>query len=184
MNKTTVSLEYFFNAFLFEDLFKGIVFIVVYSMFILSSRNQPRENKSSRILKYAGIYGIAVSILSIVHPTVYCLNCTPSEFFVAITYGTSIAILFQTPTLVCLGISLFLVGKRNKDIYGRKLMISGIFSIIIFFGYNIGYLALRFNMWMLIPLGVVSYLLFPAAILIIIHGVKLKDKHFLLSGVF
>lgn len=177
----TVTFAYFFDMFFFMNLVEGIALILVYSMFILSSRNQPRENKSDQLLKRAGIIGIVFSVFKLVRPT---MVCTPPDYGVCQIYGFSIGLISVVPVLVCLGASLFLLGKRNKEKYGQILLASGILWIVAFLGYAIGLAALRFGMWMLIPLGLLSYLSIPAVILTIIHGAKFKDRYFALAGIF
>ena len=177
----TVTFAYFFDLFFFMNLVEGIALILLYSMFILSSRNQPRENKSDQLLKRAGIIGIIFSVFKLVRPTIVC---TPPDIGVCRIYGFSIGLVSFVPVLVCLGASLFLLGKRNKEKYGQILIASGILWIVAFFGYAIGLGAITFGMWMLVPLGFLSYLSIPAVILMIIHGAKFKDKYFVLAGFF
>jgi len=153
-------------------------------MFIFSSRNQPRDNKSSQLLRNAGIIGIILSILTIAFPTLICSSCTPSELFVARMYATTFTLISHIPMLVCFGVSLILLGKRNKETYGQILIASGILWVIAFLGYAIGFIALMFDMWMLMSLGILSYLTIPAVILTIVHGIKFKDKFFVLAGIF
>jgi len=176
-----VTFAYFFNMFFFTNLVEGIALIFLYSMFILSSKNQPRENKSDQLLKRAGIIGIIFSLLKLVRPT---MVCTPPDWGVCRIYGFSIGFISFVPILFCLGVSLFLLGKRNKENYGQILIVSGILWIVAFFGYVIGIGAIMFDMWMLISLGFFSYLSFPAVILMIIHGAKFNDKYFVLAGIF
>jgi len=177
----TVTFAYFFDMFFFTNLVEGIALILLYSMFILSSRNQPRENKSDQLLKRAGIIGIIFSVFKLVRPTIVC---TPPDYGVCHIYGFSVGLISFVPVLVCLGASLFLLGKRNKEKYGQILIASGILWIVAFFGYAIGLGAIMFGMWMLISLGFLSYLSIPAVILMIIHGAKFNDKYFVLAGFF
>ena len=177
----TVTFEYFFDMFFFTNLVEGIALILLYSMFILSSRNQPRENKSDQLLKRAGIIGIIFSVFKLVRPTIVC---TPPDHGVCRIYGFSVGLISLVPVLVCLGASLFLLGKGNKEKYGQLLIASGILWIVAFFGYAIGLGAIMFGMWMFISLGFLSYLSIPAVILMIIHGAKFNDKHFVLAGFF
>ena len=177
----TVTFAYFFDMFFFTNLVEGIALILLYSMFILSSRNQPRENKSDQLLKRAGIIGIIFSVFKLVRPTIVC---TPPDYGVCLIYGFSVGLISFVPVLVCLGTSLFLLGKRNKGKYGQILIASGILWIVAFFGYAIGLGAIMFGMWMLISLGFLSYLSIPAVILMIIHGAKFNDKYFVLAGFF
>lgn len=177
----TVTFAYFFNMFFFMNLVEGIALIFLYSLFILSSRNQPRENKSDQLLKRAGIIGIIFSVFKLVRPT---MVCTPPDWGVCQIYGFSIGLISFVPVLVCLGASLFLLGKRNKEKYGKILLVSGILWIVAFFGYATGLAAIRFGMWMLISIGLLSYLSIPAVILMIIHGAKFNDKYFVLAGIF
>ena len=177
----TVTFAYFFNMFFFINLVEGIALILLYSMFILSSRNQPRENKSDQLLKRAGIIGIIFSVFKLVRPTIVC---TPPDYGVCRIYGFSVGLISFVPVLVCLGVSLFLLGKRNKEKYGQILIASGILWIVAFFGYAIGLGAIMFGMWMLISLSFLSYLSISAVILMIIHGAKFNDKYFVLAGFF
>ena len=177
----TVTFAYFFDMFFFTNLVEGIALILLYSMFILSSRNQPRENKSDQLLKRAGIIGIIFSVFKLVRPTIVC---TPPDYGVCRIYGFSVGLISFVPVLVCLGASLFLLGKRNKEKYGQILIASGILWIVAFFGYAIGLGAIMFGMWMLISFGFLSYLSIPAVILMIIHGTKFTDKYFVLAGFF
>ena len=177
----TVTFAYFFNVFFFSNLVQYIALILVYSMFILSSRYQPRENKSDQLLKKAGIIGIVFSVLRLVLPT---MVCTPPDYGVCRIYGFSVGLISFVPVLVCLGACLYLLGKRNKEKYGQILIASGILWILAFFGYAIGLVAIYFGLWLLIPLGVLSYVSIPAIILTIIHGTKFKDKYFILAGFF
>ena len=180
----TITFGYFFDMFFVMDLFEGIFLALVYLMLIFSSRNQPRDNKSSQLLRNAGIFGIVLSILPIAFPTLICSSCTPSEIFVARIYGTTIPLISLIPMLVCLGISLILLGKRNKETYGQTLIASGILWLLAFLGFAIGYIVFMFGMWVLMSLGLLSYLTIPAAILTIVHGIKFKDKFFILAGIF
>ena len=177
----TVTFAYFFDMFFFTNLVEGIALILLYSMFILSSRNQPRENKSDQLLKRAGIIGIIFSVFKLVRPTIVC---TPPDYGVCLIYGFSVGLISFVPVLVCLGASLFLLGKRNKEKYGQILIASGILWIVAFFGYAIGLGSIMFDMWMLISLGFLYYLSIPAVILMIIHGAKFNDKYFVLAGFF
>ena len=176
-----VTFAYFFDMFFFTNLVEGIALIFLYSMFILSSRNQPRENKSDQLLKRAGIIGIIFSVFKLVRPTIVC---TPPDYGVCRIYGFSVGLISFVPVLVCLGVSLFLLGKRNKEKYGQILIASGILWIVAFFGYAIGLGAIMFGMWMLISLSFLSYLSISAVILMIIHGAKFNDKYFVLAGFF
>jgi hypothetical protein len=154
-------------------------------MFIYSSKNQPRENKSSKLLKNAGIIGIALTVLALALPHILCSSCGPSEIFVARIYGFVVTIISLVPMLICLGIFLLLVGKRNKETYGQMLFVSGILWILAFLGYAIGYFFIEvITILILIPLTVLSYLAIPAVILMIVHGAKLKDRYFVLAGIF
>ena len=180
----TITFGYFFGMFFYMDLFEGIFLVLAYLMFIFSSRNQPRDNKSSQLLRNAGIIGIFVTILAIAFPTLICSSCTPSEIFVAMTYGTTITLISHLPMLICFGVSLILLGKRNKETYGQILIASGILWLLAFLGYAIGFITLIFDMWIFLSIGVLSYLSIPAAILTIVHGVKFKDKFFILAGFF
>lgn len=180
----TITFGYFFGMFFFMDLFEGIFLVLAYLMFIFSSRNQPRDNKSSQLLRNAGIIGILLTILAIAFPTLICSSCTPSEIFVARMYATTITIISQIPMLVCFGVSLILLGKRNKETYGQILIASGILWLIAFLGYAIGFISLLFGMWMFLSIGILSYLSIPAVILTIVHGIKFKDKFFILAGIF
>ena len=177
----TVTFAYFFNVFFFSNLVQYIALILVYSMFILSSRYQPRENKSDQLLKKAGIIGIVFSVLRLVLPT---MVCTPPDYSVCRIYGFSVRLISFVPVLVCLGACLYLLGKRNKEKYGQILIASGILWMLAFFGYAIGLVAMLFNLWILMPLGMLSYISIPAVILTIIHGAKFKDKYFILAGFF
>ncbi len=180
----TITFGYFFGMFFFMDLFEGIFLVLAYLMFIFSSRNQPRDNKSSQLLRNAGIIGIILTILVIAFPTLICSSCTPSEILIARIYGTTITIISQIPMLVCFGVSLILLGKRNKETYGEILIASGILWLIAFLGYAIGFIALLFGMSMLLSIAMLSYLSIPATILTIVHGIKFKDKFFVLAGIF
>jgi len=181
----TITFGYFFGMFFVMDLFEGIGLVLVYLMFIFSSRNQPRENKSSQLLRNAGIIGIAITILVNTFPTLICSSCTPSEIFVAKMYATTISLISLIPMLICSGVSLILLGKRNKETYGKILIASGILWVLAFLGYAIGFINLVFGMWMFFfSIGLLSYLSIPAAILTIVHGVKFKDKFFILAGIF
>lgn len=180
----TITFGYFFGMFFFMDLFEGIFLVLAYLMFIFSSRNQPRDNKSSQLLRNAGIIGIFLTIFAIAFPTLICSSCTPSEILIARIYGTTITIISQIPMLVCFGVSLILLGKRNKETYGQILIASGILWLLVFLGYAIGFITLIFDMWIFLSIGVLSYLSIPAAILTIVHGVKYKDKFFILVGIF
>jgi len=181
----TVTFGYFFSMFFIMDLIEGICLVLVYLMFIFSSKNQPRENKSSQLLKNAGIIGIVLSILAVTLPQIYCLSCGPVEIFVARIYAFSFTLVSLLPMLLCLGISLFLVGKRNKETYGQILIASGILWILAFLGYAIAYFAIRFMIIdILILLTVLSYLMIPAVILMIVHGAKFKDRYLVLAGIF
>ncbi len=180
----TITFGYFFGMFFFMDLFEGIFLVLAYLMFIFSSRNQPRDNKSSQLLRNAGIIGIILSTLTIAFPTLICSSCTPSELFVARIYATTFTLISHIPMLVCFGVSLILLGKRNKETYGQILIASGILWVIAFLGYAIGFIVFMFGMWMLMSLGILSYLTIPAVILTIVHGIKFKDKYFILAGIF
>ena len=177
----TVTFGYFFNVFFLMNLVQYIALILVYSMFILSSRYQPRENKSDQLLKKAGIIGLEFSVLRLVLPT---MVCTPPDYGVCRIYGFSVGLISFVPVLVCLGAFLYLLGKRNKEKYGQTLIASGILWIPAFFGYAIGLVAILFGLWILAPLGMLSYISIPAVILTIIHGAKFKDKYFILAGFF
>ena len=166
------------------DLFEGIGLVLAYLMFIFSSRNQPRENKSSQFLRNAGIIGIAITILVNTFPTLICSSCSPSEIFVAKIYASTISLISLIPMLVCFGVTLILLGKRNKEIYGQILIASGILWVLTFLGYAIVFIALIFEMGIFLSIGVLSYLSIPAVILMIVHGVKFKDKFFILAGIF
>lgn len=180
----TITFGYFFGMFFVMDLFEGIGLVLAYLMFIFSSRNQPRENKSSQLLRNAGIIGIAITILVNTFPTLICSSCTPSEIFVAKIYATTISLISLIPMLVCFGVTLILLGKRNKETYGQILIASGILWSLAFLGYAIVFIALIFDMGIFFLIGVLSYLSIPAAILTIAHGVKFKDKFFILAGIF
>lgn len=180
----TITFGYFFGMFFVMDLFEGIGLVLAYLMFIFSSRNQPRENKSSQLLRNAGIIGIAITILVNTFPTLICSSCTPSEIFVAKIYATTISLISLIPMLVCFGVTLILLGKRNKETYGQILIASGILWSLAFLGYAIVFIALNFDMGIFFSIGVLSYLSIPAAILTIVHGVKFKDKFFILAGIF
>lgn len=167
------------------DIVEGVFLVLVYLMFILSSRNQSRENKSAQLLKVAGIIGIVLTVLAVALPHILCLYCDPFEFLVFRIYGFSVILISLIPMLFSLGISLLLVGIRNKEKYGQVLMVSGILWIIAFVGYVIGYFAIQFMMIiLLIFLTPLSYLAIPAVILMIVHGGKNKDRYFVLAGVF
>jgi len=154
-------------------------------MFIYSSKNQPRENKSSQLLKNAGIIGIALTVLALAFPHILCSSCGPSEIFVARIYGFMVTIISLIPMLLCLGIFLLLVGKRNKETYGKILMVSGILWIVAFVGYAFGNFVVIFMIIeLLVFIGILSYLAIPAVILMIVHGAKLKDRYFVLAGIF
>lgn len=180
----TITFGYFFGMFFVMDLFEGIGLVLAYLMFIFSSRNQPRENKSSQLLRNAGIIGIAITILVNTFPTLICSSCSPSEIFVAKLYATTISLISLIPMLVCFGVTLILLGKRNKETYGQILKASGILWVLAFLGYAIVFIALIFEMGIFFLIGVLSYLSIPAAILTIVHGVKFKDKFFILAGIF
>lgn len=180
----TITFGYFFNMFFVMDLFEGIGLVLAYLMFIFSSRNQPRENKSSQLLRNAGIIGIAITILVNIFPTLICSSCSPSEIFVAKIYASTISLISLIPMLVCFGVTLILLGKRNKEIYGQILIASGILWVLTFLGYAIVFIALIFEMGIFLLIGVLSYLSIPAVILMIVHGVKFKDKFFILAGIF
>lgn len=180
----TITFVYTFNLFVM-NLVEGIALILVYSMFILSSRNQPRENRTYQLLRNSGIYGIVLSFLPIATPLLYCPSCTIWEILFGKIYGFSITMLFLTPMLISLATSLLLVGKRNKETYGQILIVSGFLWILAFFGNAIGLVIWLIDMWWwLAPLGLLSYLAVPASILMIIHGIKFKDKYFVLAGFF
>ena len=180
----TITFGYFFGMFFVMDLFEGIGLVLAYLMFIFSSRNQPRENKSSQLLRNAGIIGIAITILVNTFPTLICSSCTPSEIYVAKIYASTISLISLIPMLVCFGVTLILLGKRNKETYGEILIASGILWVLAFLGYAIVFITLIFDMWIFLSIGVLSYLSIPAVILTIVHGVKFKDKFFILAGIF
>lgn len=181
----TISFVYFFNLFFITDLVEGIFLVLVYLMFIFSSKNQPQENKSSKILKNAGIFGITLTILTVALPTIYCLNCGTSEIFIAGIFAFSFRLVSLIPMLLCLGVALFLVGNRNEVMYGKILMISGILWMSAFVGYALGYFFITFRfISILLVVGLLSYLSIPAIILMIVHGAKYKDRYFILAGVF
>ena len=177
----TVTFAYFFDMYFFTNLVGGIALILLFSMFILSSRNQPRENKSDQLLKRAGIIGIIFSVFKLVRPTIVC---TPPDYEICLIYGFSVGLISFIPVLVCLGASLILLGKRNKEKFGQILIASGILWIVAFFGYAIGLGAMMFSMWTLMSLTLLYFLWIPAVILMIIHGKKFTDKYFVLAGFF
>lgn len=181
----TISFVYFFNLFFIIDLVEGIFLVLVYLMFIFSSKNQPQENNSSKILKVAGFFGIAITVLTVALPTIYCLNCGASEIFIAHIFGFSFTLISLIPMLLCLGVALFLVGNRNEVMYGKILMISGILWMVTFLGYAFGYFFIAFTfISILLIVGWLSYLSIPAIILMIVHGARYKDRYFVLAGVF
>jgi len=180
-----LTFRYFFNMFFIADIVEGLFLVLVYLMFIFSSNNQPRENKSSQLLKNAGIIGIVLTVLAVALPQTYCLNCGVSEIFVARIYGFSFILVSLIPMLLCLGISLVLVGNRNKEVYGQILMVSGILWILAFLGYAFVYFTMAFTyITMALILGWLTYLTIPAVILMIVHGAKFKDRYFVLAGIF
>ena len=181
----TITFGYFFNMFFIMNIVEGIFLVLVYLMLIYSSKNQPRENKSSQLLKNAGIIGIVLSVLGAALPTLICSMCSPSEIVVAGIYGFMATMISLIPMLLCLGISLFLVGKRNKETYGQILFVSGILWILAFIGYAFGNFVVIFMIIeLLVFIGMLSYLAIPAVILMIVHGAKLKDRYFVLAGIF
>ncbi|MBY9013591.1 MAG: hypothetical protein KGD70_14550 [Candidatus Lokiarchaeota archaeon] len=181
----TITFGYFLINFIIMDIIEGIFLVLVYLMFIFSSKNQPRENKSSQLLKNAGIIGIVLTVISVVLPQIYCLSCTASEIFVVRIYAFSFVLVSLIPMLLCLGISLFLVGKRNEETNGKILMVSGILWILAFAGYAFGNFVVIFMIIeLLVFIVILSYLAIPAVILMIVHGAKLKDRYFVLAGIF
>ncbi|MFX0074327.1 MAG: hypothetical protein ACFE96_02715 [Candidatus Hermodarchaeota archaeon] len=176
---------YWISMSLIIDIVEGVFLVLVYVMFILSSKNQPRENKSSQLLRIAGITGIMLTVLAVALPNIMCVYCDSLEFLLFRIYGFSVILISLIPMLFSLGISLLLVGIRNREMYGQVLKVSGILWIIAFVGYVIGYLAIMFFMiTQLFFLTTLSYVAIPAVILMIVHGGKYKDRYFVLAGVF
>lgn len=181
----TITFGYAFNEAFVIDLVEGVALIIAYSMFIFSAGNQPRENKSYQLLRYAGIFGILLAILPIAFPRIDCLSCTFSELYTAMIYVFSIELISVVPNLVCLGVSLYILGKRNEVIYGKILTISGELWIIAFIGYLLGnyefsHIFSSFNIMFLF----LYYFIIPAFILMTMHGLKFRDGFFILAAFF
>ncbi|MFX1567424.1 MAG: hypothetical protein ACFFCV_03550 [Promethearchaeota archaeon] len=153
--------------------------ILGFIMLFLASRVQEKDYKKPYLLKYAGIIGIIVVSISATLPTIVC---TPPISGLCYILGFFRALIFYIPLLVSLGILLFLFGKENRETYSNFLYYSGICWIVTFFGFFFGLLVISFGLWMLLFIGMISYLAIPAFILMIIHGAKFKDNFFVLSG--
>ena len=190
MKIMTITLRYFFDTFLLMDLVEAVFLILVYVSIFLASKNQLRDKESVRLLRNSSLVGIILSIVPVIAPVVVCTNCSGLEMIMAGSIALSITTLSILPMLLCLGIGFLLFGKRNREIYGNLLFLSGVFWILAFVG-NISILAsLSFMLpgggfnFFLSLFGILNLFLLPALILLIIHGAKMKDKNFILAGVF
>lgn len=178
-----VILRFFFerSAFL-AYLVMGIVQIFVYIMFILSSRIQPQK-KSKKLLISVAIIGLILTILYLSLPEVLC---TPPDFpYTGICLFSRIfnSIIFVLPILICFGIPILLIGIWNKKQFGVILMISGILWLVAFVGYFFQEPILITIIEFLNVIGLTLALFsLPAAVLMIVHGAKNKDKYFIWAG--
>ena len=190
MKTMTITFRYFFDTFLLMDLVEAVFLILVYVSIFLASKNQLRDKGSVSFLRNSSLIGIILSLVPVIAPVVVCTNCSDLELIMAGSIALSITTLSILPMLLCLGIGFLLFGKRNREIYGNLLFLSGVFWILAFVG-NVSILAsLSFMLpgggfnFFLSLFGILNLFLLPALILLIIHGAKMKDKNFILAGVF
>lgn len=176
-----ITFRYDFDGFFITRLIQGCFLISVYLMLLLSSRVQDQDRRELHLLKYAGIIGI---IFVGIHTTLPTLVCSPPVTGLCYTIAFFKGLILYIPVLVSLGILLFLFGNQNQEIYGRFLYYSGILWMVTFMGDIFALLVLNFKLWMLMFLGIATYLAIPAFILMIVHGAKFKDNFFILAGVF
>ena len=186
----TITLRYFFDTFLLMDLVEAVFLILVYVSIFLASKNQLRDKGSVSFLRNSSLIGIILSLVPVIAPVVVCTNCSDLELIMAGSIALSITTLSILPMLLCLGIGFLLFGKRNREIYGNLLFLSGVFWILAFVG-NVSILS---SLSFMLPgggfllflsfFGILNLFLLPALILLIIHGAKMKDKNFILAGVF
>ncbi len=172
-----ITFRYYFESFFIMQLVESCFMILVFLMLILSSRAQEKDYRKHYLLNYAGIIGITLVSIYTTLPTIVC---TPPITGLYYTLGFFKGMIFYIPLLVSLGILLFLFGKENIETYSSFLYYSGICWIVTFFGYFFALLMIRLGLWMLVIIGNVSYFAIPACILMIVHGVKFKDKFFVL----
>ena len=190
MKTMTITFRYFFDTFLLMDLVEAVFLILVYVSIFLASKNQLRDKGSVSFLRNSSLIGIILSLVPVIAPVVVCTNCSDLELIMAGSIALSITTLSILPMLICLGIGFLLFGKRNREIYGNLLFLSGVFWILAFVG-NVSILS---SLSFMLPgggfllflsfFGILNLFLLPALILLIIHGAKMKDKNFILAGVF
>ena len=189
----TITFKYFSDIYHFvpflTELIGGIFIALVYLMVVFSSKNQPRENKTSQLLKFAGIIGISLTVLGVALPRAFCSICDLPERSIVGTYRISITTASLIPMLFCLGVSLILVGNENKENGGQILIASGLLWIAAFLGHifeplaeSLAYMTIA-NLYLLSNLSILAYLAIIAAILMIVYGVKVKDLYFVLAGI-
>ncbi|MFX1496218.1 MAG: hypothetical protein ACFFBH_01695 [Promethearchaeota archaeon] len=199
----TITFNYLQYLNLFSFLYIAIPliisanFAIVISIFLFRAHKYRKEAiQSSSLLRVSAILILTFSLLPLVFPAISGSFEVGFEKFIIISYMIFIGLLLTLPFFIAYGVFFYIYGKRNKKEYNALLMIAGILWMT---SYGIGIIFLNGNTLSIISIlygysPFLSLIYLPIIVtlviirlngfvLLIIHGIKYKDKNIMVVGI-
>ena len=196
-----INIEYFNFLSILELMLAGLG--ITYNIYIIKSgKNKAGEAEYSRLLIYAGIINLVFMVLWLFIPRITYSgpidlgNLSPQLRFY-LFYQIATGLIFSIPGVITYGITFLLYGQKNQEQFRSFLTIAGIFWII---ANLMRVAALNGNLFLIlitltdvsvlfafiygILYSIMGFLIVPATILLIVHGIKNFDSDLKIAGIF
>lgn len=175
---------------------------ISYNIYIIKSgKNQEGEVDYSELLIYAGIINLVFLVLGLTIPQIAYsgpidLGNLSRQLRFYLFYQIALGLIFSIPGVITYGIFFLLFGQRNQEQFRSFLKIAGILRIIV---HLMIVIALNGNLFLiLITLTdvhvlfgflygilyiIMGFLIVPATILLLVHGIKNFDSDLKIAGI-